>query len=181
MAHLKQQKYLPSYLEKEKRLMKILNRIAVLGLTGALVAACTTMDGDAAKTEAAKPEMKAAAAKSAEKKKAKPDQAFVIYFDFGKSTINDEGMNAAYQLMANTMGGYKAILLTGHTDTAGDKAFNRKLSEKRVEETKQVLSEIGIDPAKVVTQFYGEDEPAEKTGDGVKNAKNRRVEIVLKF
>lgn len=159
--------------------MKILNRIAVLGLTGALVAACAGMEGDAAKTEAAKPETKAAA-KPAEKK-TKPDQTFVMYFDFGKSAVDDEAMNAAYQLMAGTMSGYKAILLTGHTDTAGDKAFNRELSEKRVEETKQVLSEIGIDPAKIITQFYGEDEPAEKTGDGVKNAKNRRVEMVLKF
>ena len=159
--------------------MKILNRIAVLGLTGALVAACTGMEGDAAKTDAAKPETKTAA-KPAEKK-TKPDQTFVMYFDFGKSTVNDEAMNAAYQLMASTMSGFKAVLLTGHTDTAGDKAFNRKLSEKRVEETKQVLSEIGIDPAKIITQFYGEDEPAEKTGDGVKNAKNRRVEMVLKF
>ncbi|MEQ8506635.1 MAG: OmpA family protein [Rhodospirillales bacterium] len=160
--------------------MNILNRFAVLGLTGALVAACANMDGDAANSGAAtaKP---AAAAKPAEKKKSKPDQKYVINFDFGKAAVSEEGMTAAYQLMADTMGGYKAVLLTGHTDTAGDREFNRKLSEKRVETVKQVFSEIGIDPTKIITQFYGEDEPAEKTADGVKNAKNRRVDVVLKF
>ena len=95
--------------------------------------------------------------------------------------MNEEGTTVAYKLMADTISGYKAILLTGHTDTAGDKNHNRKLSEKRVENVKQVFSEIGIDPNKIITQFFGEDEPAEKTADGVKNDKNRRVEVVLKF
>ncbi len=158
--------------------MNILNRFAVLGLTGALVAACASMDGDTAKTT--KAEAKPAAAKAAEKK-TKPDQKYVIYFDFGKAAMNEEGTTVAYKLMADTTSGYKAVLLTGHTDTAGDKKYNRKLSEKRVENVKQTFSEIGIDPNKIITQFFGEDEPAEKTADGVKNDKNRRVEVVLKF
>lgn len=159
--------------------MNILNRFAVLGLTGALVAACANMDGDT--TTAAKAEAKPAAAKQAEKKKTRADEKYVIYFDFGKASVNEEGATVAYKLMAETMGGYKAVLLTGHTDTAGDKKFNRKLSEQRVENVKQLFSEIGIDPNKIITQFFGEDEPAEKTADGVKNAKNRRVDVVLKF
>ena len=159
--------------------MNILNRFAVLGLTGALVAACANMDGDAANSGAAT--AKPAAAKPAEKKKSKPDQKYVINFDFGKASVGEDGTTVAYQLMADSISGYKAVLLTGHTDTAGDKAYNRKLSEKRVEMVKQVFSEIGIDPTKIITQFYGEDELAEKTADGVKNAKNRRVDVVLKF
>ncbi|PIW29936.1 MAG: hypothetical protein COW30_03435 [Rhodospirillales bacterium CG15_BIG_FIL_POST_REV_8_21_14_020_66_15] len=161
--------------------MNILSRFAVLGLTGALVAACANMEGDAAKSEAKPAAAKPAAAAKPEAKKTKPDQKYVIYFDLGKAAVGEDGMSVAYRLMSDTMGGYKAVLLTGHADTAGDKKFNRKLSEKRVETVKQVFSEIGIDPTKVITQFFGEDEPAEKTADGVKNAKNRRVEVVLKF
>ncbi|MEQ8805023.1 MAG: OmpA family protein [Rhodospirillales bacterium] len=160
--------------------MNILNRFAVLGLTGALVAACANMDGDTAKPTAAKAEAKPAAAKPAEKK-TRADEKYVIYFDFGKAAVNEAGATVAYRLMADTMNGYKAVLLTGHTDTAGDKKLNRKLSEKRVENVKQMFSEIGIDPSKIITQFFGEDEPAEKTADGVKNDKNRRVNVVLKF
>jgi outer membrane protein OmpA-like peptidoglycan-associated protein len=163
--------------KKEKKTMNILNRFAVLGLTGALLAACAGMDGNAGKSDAtAKP----AAAKKAEKK-AKADKQYVIYFDLGKAAVGEDGTTVAYQLMADTMGGYKTVILSGHTDTAGDNAFNKKLSQMRVENVKQVFSEIGIDPSKIEAQFFGEDQPAEKTADGVKNAKNRRVEVTLKF
>lgn len=161
--------------------MKILNRLAVLGMTGALVAACATMESDQATSGSAKAEAKPAAAKATKKKAAKADKSYVIYFDFGSAELSGDGMTVAYSLMADTMGGYKAVLLTGHTDTAGDKDLNRKLSEKRAEAVKQAFSEIGIDPAKIITQFYGEDKLAEQTADGVNNAKNRRVEVVLKF
>ena len=119
-------------------------------------------------------------AKPAAKKKAMADKEFVIYFDYDKSNLNEAAMGVAYEVMAATVSGVKAVLLTGHADTSGDKGYNRKLSEMRVDAVKATFSEIGIDPTKIVTQFYGEDEPAEKTGDGVKNAKNRRVSVVVK-
>ena len=114
-------------------------------------------------------------------KPGKADAEFIIHFDFNSATMTEDAMGVAYNVMAATVGGVKTVLLTGHTDTAGDKAYNRQLSEARVEAVKNAFSEIGIDPTKIVTQFYGEDEPAEKTGDGVKNAKNRRVTVILKF
>jgi len=124
--------------------------------------------------------MKATAAKPAAKKAA-PDKEFTIYFDFNKANLNGKATAEAYEVMAATMGGYKSVVLTGHTDTSGDKNYNRKLSEKRVNAVKDAFVEIGLDPAKIKTQFQGEDAPAEKTADGVKNAKNRRVTVVLKF
>ena len=114
-------------------------------------------------------------------KPGKADAEFIIHFDFNSAAMTEDAMGVAYNVMAATVGGVKTVLLTGHTDTAGDKAYNRQLSEARVEAVKNAFSEIGIDPTKIVTQFYGEDEPAEKTGDGVKNAKNRRVTVILKF
>ena len=111
--------------------------------------------------------------------KPKPAKEFVIYFDFNKATLNEAATAVAYQVMAESISGYKSIMLTGHADTAGDKNYNRKLSEKRVNAVKNAFTEIGLDPAKTIVQFFGEDAPAEKTADGVKNEKNRRVTIVL--
>jgi outer membrane protein OmpA-like peptidoglycan-associated protein len=125
--------------------------------------------------------MKGLGGKAAPKKAAKPNAEFIIHFDFNSAAMSEDAMGVAYNVMAATVGGVKTVLLTGHTDTAGDKGYNRKLSEARVEAVKNAFSEIGIDPTKIVTQFYGEDDPAEKTGDGVKNATNRRVTVVLKF
>ena len=112
-------------------------------------------------------------------KKPMPGKEFIIYFDFNKATLNEAATAVAYQVMAESISGYKSIVLTGHTDTAGDKNYNRKLSEMRVNAVKNAFTEIGLDPAKTVVQFFGEDAPAEKTADGVKNEKNRRVTIVL--
>ncbi|MAN79779.1 MAG: flagellar motor protein MotB [Rhodospirillaceae bacterium] len=117
-------------------------------------------------------------AKPAEKK-AMMEKEFIIYFDFNKANLNEAATAVAYQVMAESISGYKQILLTGHADTAGDKAYNRKLSEMRVNTVKNAFAEIGLDPAKIKTQFNGEDMPAEKTADGVKNQKNRRVTVVL--
>jgi OOP family OmpA-OmpF porin len=119
--------------------------------------------------------------KPAPAKKAKADQEFVIYFDFDKANMNEAAMAVAYEVMAATVGGVQAVVLSGYTDTAGDKNYNKVLSEKRVNNVKQTFSEIGIDPSVISTNFSGELFPAEKTGDGVKNAKNRRVTVVLKF
>ena len=118
---------------------------------------------------------------AAKPKKAKAPMDFVIYFGHNTAQLGEEATTVAYKVMAETMSGYKAVILTGHADTSGDKAYNRKLSEQRVEAVKQIFSEIGLDADKIVTQFYGEDEPVEKTADGVKNAKNRRVTVTLQF
>ena len=125
--------------------------------------------------------MKGLGGKAAAKPKGKAAKDFVIYFDHNTAQLGEEATTVAYKVMAETMGGYKAVILTGHADTSGDKAYNRKLSEQRVDAVKQIFSEIGRDADKIVTQFYGEDEPAEKTADGVKNAKNRRVTVTLQF
>ena len=125
--------------------------------------------------------MKGLGGKAAAKPKGKAAKDFVIYFDHNTAQLGEEATTVAYKVMAETMGGYKAVILTGHADTSGDKAYNRKLSEQRVDAVKQIFSEIGLDADKIVTQFYGEDEPAEKTADGVKNAKNRRVTVTLQF
>ncbi len=120
-----------------------------------------------------KPKKKAA-------KKAPAPQDFIVYFGFNSSTLDGDAIGTVYDVMAASDGGRRTVVLTGHTDTSGDKAYNRALSKKRVEAVKQGLLEIGIEPGNIMTEYFGEDIPAMKTGDGVKNAKNRRVNVTVK-
>ncbi|MEK9671462.1 MAG: OmpA family protein [Rhodospirillaceae bacterium] len=168
--------------------MKIFGRLTVLAMAGALIAACSANDLDATKTMKLSGDkdkaMKALggakpAAKKAAKKAAKP-QEFVIFFAHNKATLDDEAIGTAYNVMAASDAGRRVVLLTGHADTSGDKAYNRKLSEKRANAVAAALREIGIEPDKILTQFFGEDEPAVKTGDGKRNANNRRVHVLVK-
>ena len=72
------------------------------------------------------------------------------------------------------------ISVVGHSDTEGDKAYNLDLSLRRAETIKRKLLEQGISAAFIDVSSHGEENPLVKTGDNVANAKNRRVEVVVR-
>jgi outer membrane protein OmpA-like peptidoglycan-associated protein len=72
------------------------------------------------------------------------------------------------------------ISVVGHSDTMGDKAYNLDLSRKRAAAVKQQLVERGVDDTFMDVSSHGEENPLVKTADNVANAKNRRVEVVVR-
>ncbi len=73
------------------------------------------------------------------------------------------------------------IIVVGHTDSSGNAAYNSALSLRRAELLKQELIAMGMSPASITTRGAGESELAVLTGDGVKEALNRRAEVTLGF
>ena len=103
-----------------------------------------------------------------------------IRFDFDKATIRPETTSIIADI-AKTLKVNPAwtILIKGHTDSIGDKAYNLKLSEQRAAAVKAYLvSKFGIDPNRLTTSGVGMSEPkaSETTLQGRKI--NRRVELV---
>jgi outer membrane protein OmpA-like peptidoglycan-associated protein len=72
------------------------------------------------------------------------------------------------------------ISVVGHTDTAGDKAYNVALSLRRAQAVKQLLVGQGVDAAAIDVSSHGEENLLVPTGDQVSNAQNRRVEVVVR-
>jgi len=72
------------------------------------------------------------------------------------------------------------ISVVGHTDTMGNKAYNLDLSMRRALAVKNQLADKGVDTAFINVSSHGEENPIEKTADNVANAKNRRVEVVVR-
>jgi outer membrane protein OmpA-like peptidoglycan-associated protein len=72
------------------------------------------------------------------------------------------------------------VSVVGHSDTRGDKAYNLDLSLRRAMAVKQQLVERGIDETFVDVSSHGEENPLVKTADNVANAKNRRVEVIVR-
>lgn len=71
-----------------------------------------------------------------------------------------------------------SVLIEGHTDHVGSDVYNKRLGERRADETKRYLiSTWHIDPERIITRSFGEEEPIapNETSDG--RAKNRRAEI----
>lgn len=70
----------------------------------------------------------------------------------------------------------KRYRIEGHTDSSGDPALNRKLSEERAAAVKAALLAAGVDASRIEVTGFGSDQPIE--GYDKKNPLNRRVEAV---
>ena len=71
------------------------------------------------------------------------------------------------------------LKIVGHTDSDGNEAANRELSQRRAEAVKNALVSVyGIDGSRLQTEGKGEMEPVEDNATTEGKAKNRRVEFV---
>lgn len=131
-----------------------------------------------------------AAAAAAEPPKAEPAPApapaavvphsFEVFFDFDKATINSDSRAIIEQAANQAKSGNAVhIDLTGHTDTVGSDAYNMKLSVRRAEAVKKVLIQLGFKADEIGVVGKGKTDLMVPTADGVREPKNRRVEIVL--
>lgn len=70
------------------------------------------------------------------------------------------------------------LQIVGHTDSMGDAAYNRQLSQKRAESVQQALVALGIEAGRLTAEGMGEEKPVadNKTSEG--RARNRRVELI---
>ena len=72
------------------------------------------------------------------------------------------------------------IKATGHTDTSGPDTYNMALSLRRANAVKDALVRDGVPERDISVVGLGESQPLVKTADGVREAQNRRVEIVIR-
>ncbi len=70
--------------------------------------------------------------------------------------------------------------VVGHTDTAGSKEYNYRLSRRRAEAVAQLLVAGGVALDLLEITSHGKDNPAVPTGDNVSEPRNRRVEVTVR-
>ena len=104
----------------------------------------------------------------------------ILYFPFDSDKLGDNAKNALAELVKYIKGaGNVSISINGHADRAGTETYNMDLSERRARFVMKALEEAGV-PAKLMQYFaFGETDPAVPTADGVREPKNRRVEIYI--
>lgn len=73
-----------------------------------------------------------------------------------------------------------ALSIEGHTDSVGDPASNRTLSQRRADAVRAALAERGVRPDRLETAGFGASEPRESNATVEGRARNRRVELVRK-
>jgi outer membrane protein OmpA-like peptidoglycan-associated protein len=103
-----------------------------------------------------------------------------VFFDTNKATIKPVSFPLLDDVASALRDNPKIkVEVQGHTDSQGNDAFNKKLSQQRAESVRNYLIKKGITSDRMDPKGYGEDQPLEdnRTADG--RAKNRRVEFVI--
>ncbi len=72
------------------------------------------------------------------------------------------------------------VEVIGHTDTFASREYNQQLSLKRATAIKERLVRDGLNPKSISVAGRGERDLAVKTGPGVHESRNRRVEITVR-
>ncbi|SCA55259.1 Outer membrane protein A [Candidatus Terasakiella magnetica] len=111
--------------------------------------------------------------------KAKASDDIIVYFDFNSSMLTDESKGLLVK--ASMMGrGANAVMVTGHTDTKGNAAYNESLALTRAQAVSDFLKAHGIMGKSIRVGASGESMNAVTTGDEIEEARNRRVVVSFK-
>lgn len=103
-----------------------------------------------------------------------------INFDYDSYSIRPDAReilkaNADYLLKHKV----SSIVVEGHCDERGTAEYNMALGERRAQETKKFLVNLGINESITKTVSYGEERPLDPNNNEEAWAKNRRAHFVV--
>lgn len=109
-----------------------------------------------------------------------------IHFDFDSFKVRLRAAQELDKLVAVLKEHKKLVIkIEAHTDAIGDAAYNKYLSEKRANSTKDYLISQGVDPSQIESAMgYGEERLLNNCSDGQrctveKHRLNRRSEFII--
>lgn len=103
-----------------------------------------------------------------------------LNFEVGSTALTAESKPTVADLIV-ILGAYASSegRLEGHTDSTGDAAANKKLSEDRAVAIRRLLVEGGIADGRLTTAGYGAEKPVASNDTEEGRARNRRTELVI--
>ncbi len=110
-----------------------------------------------------------------------PPVHVILYFKSNSTRLQPESLpRLDHALTLIQQRHARHVSVVGHSDTKGDRAANFKLSLRRALSVKNRLIKNKIPEATIDVTCHGEANPLVKTADNVSNARNRRVEIIIR-
>jgi len=107
--------------------------------------------------------------------------SFILYFEAGETVLTPDSKAVQEKLFeAVAARQVVEIQVTGHTDRQGTQRNNDKLALRRAKSVAKMLVDLGIKTKRVRAVGRGEREPLVPTADGKREAKNRRVEVIVR-
>jgi OOP family OmpA-OmpF porin len=104
-----------------------------------------------------------------------------IRFESARAAIDPDSAGLLDRLIETALRCPAAsIEIAGHTDSAGDDAFNQTLSEKRAQAVVDYLIKAGLPADRFTATGYGSTQPVASNDTDEGKAQNRRIEFVVK-
>ncbi len=108
------------------------------------------------------------------------EKRYHLIFDFDSNDMSPEAyerLNITADLMKSHPG--IDLIITGHTDAVGTKAYNSMLSKFRADIAKNYLVSRGVAPERIESIGKGAEEPIASNDDVIGRRANRRVEVEM--
>ena len=109
-----------------------------------------------------------------------------IYFDFDKFNIKSQSAAELDKLVALMNDNPEMVIrIESHTDSRGSRAYNKYLSNKRAQSSRDYIISKGIDASRIESAIgYGEERLLNDCGDGTRCSRdghllNRRSEFII--
>lgn len=104
-----------------------------------------------------------------------------IYFDFDKSNIRDD-QKARLEGNGDFLSAHPRVMISieGNCDERGTNEYNMALGERRAQNAKKYLMNMGVAEDRLYTVSYGEEKPLLYGHDELSWAQNRRDDFVIR-
>jgi len=110
-----------------------------------------------------------------------PARSYVVFFDWDSARLTPRARDIIAEAVRNSAHvAYTRIEVTGHADRTGSPHYNLVLSVHRAEVVASELERWGVPKAAIDIHGLGDTRPLVPTAYGVRQAENRRVEIVYR-
>ena len=109
-----------------------------------------------------------------------PSREYRVYFEFDRAGLLPE----AQQILQGVTALAKQepglhVVLVGKADRTGSDSYNMRLSRERADRVRDALVQMGVAANRIETRWVGEREPPVPTPPGMREPRNRVVEINL--
>lgn len=105
-----------------------------------------------------------------------------IHFEFDSAEIQEQSYDLLHEIadVINEHPELVSISIEGHTDAIGEAAYNQHLSERRANSVQNFLVDRGgVDPDRLGSVGFGEDNPVADNSTEEGRQENRRVEFQI--
>ena len=100
-----------------------------------------------------------------------------VFFEYKSFSLTSDSQTLLNEVASKLQAADAQVLIAGHTDSVGGKAYNETLSDKRAAAVRDYLISQGVGADRLSSEGFGEESPIASNETDQGRAENRRVEM----